>query len=71
MWIEIVGYIGMILVAISFVFKNVRQFRWFNSVGCVVCIIYGIISKTAPTAVLNAVILTLNIISLIKIRRGE
>ena len=46
---EIIGWIGSTIILISFIPKSVNKIRILNSVGCIVWIIYGFITK-APEA---------------------
>lgn len=72
-WMEVIGYLGMALVIISFLFKNIRVLRIINLAGSVCCSIYGFITATYPTAFLNLILVIINlyfpIIYFIKIRR--
>lgn len=58
--IEIFGYVATIIVAISFLMKDVVKLRLVNSVGCLCFVIYGILIGAIPVAVLNALIVAIN-----------
>ena len=62
--IDILGYIGMVIVVTSFFFKNIKLIRIVNMAGCVLCTIYGFITNTYPTAALNIALFIVNIIML-------
>lgn len=70
-WIDILGYIGMLFVLISFLMKDVKWIRIVNMVGGTLSCAYGIITKTIPTACLNAALIVINLIYLIIIFRKE
>ena len=62
--IDIVGYIGMGFVLVSFLFKDIRWVRIVNMIGAVLSLVYGILSKTLPTALLNGSLFVINSIYL-------
>ena len=63
---EIIGWIGSIVLLISFIPKNVKLIRILNSVGCLIWVLYGFITKAPSVYVMNFLILGLNIFQLIK-----
>jgi len=60
-YIEVIGYLGMGLVIISFLFKKMRWLRLFNLLGGVCCMIYGFMTSTYPTAILNLILVLINL----------
>lgn len=64
MWIEVIGYIGMALVLGSFLMKKVHLIRLVNVCGAILSLIYGIFTRTWPTAVLNGALIIINCIYL-------
>ncbi len=59
-WIEIIGYVGMAFVLVSFMMKKVKWIRILNMVGAVLSCLYGILTLTIPTACLNGSLLIIN-----------
>jgi hypothetical protein len=59
-WLEMVGYLGSVLVAISLMMRSLLRLRIINSVGCVVFVIYGILIHAYPVAILNGFIVCIN-----------
>ncbi|QIW15989.1 lactate dehydrogenase [Pasteurellaceae bacterium RH1A] len=59
-YIEILGYVAMILVASSFLLKDVIKLRLLNSVGCACFVIYGLLIGSIPVWGLNAFVVTIN-----------
>lgn len=64
--IEIIGYIAMALIAISFLMKEIRLLRIFNLLGAGAFIIYGILLEQAPIYLLNSFILLVHVYYLLK-----
>ncbi len=58
---EIIGYLAMAFVAISFTFKNVRFLRFFNFIGASFFVIYGILISAWPVAIVNGFIAIINV----------
>jgi uncharacterized protein with PQ loop repeat len=64
---EIIGYIASAIVLISFLMKNIKKLRIFNSIGCLVFIVYGILlDLSIPIILTNSVIVCINVYFLIK-----
>ena len=57
---DIIGYVGMAFVIVSFLMKDIRWLRFFNLIGGVLSCSYGILTKTYPTAALNFVLVCIN-----------
>lgn len=70
-WLEIFGYIGMALVLVSMMMTSLKWLRVLNMSGAVICAIYGILTNTWPTAVLNMGILCIQIAQLYRLRLQE
>ena len=71
MIIEMVGYCGSLLVLVSFLMTSVFKLRVVNSIGSVIFMIYALIIKSYPTAVMNFCLVLINIHFLWKMSRTE
>jgi hypothetical protein len=60
-WLEMVGYLASVLVAISLMMRSLLRLRVINSLGCVVFVLYGILIHAYPVAVLNGFIVCVNV----------
>lgn len=58
--IEMLGYVATIIVAISFLMKDVVKLRLVNSVGCLCFVLYGVWIGAIPVALLNGLIVAIN-----------
>ena len=68
--VEIVGYLAMTTVLVSFLMKNVVKLRMINSLGCFVFVIYGFLLDISwPIVITNVAILSINIFFLIQFQR--
>src|SRR5512141_2023968 len=70
-WLEMIGYLGSVLVAISLMMRSLARLRMINSAGCVVFVIYGILIHAYPVAILNAFIVGINVFYLIRMFRQK
>ena len=41
--VEIVGYLAMVLLVISFIPKQLQAIRWINMIGCLFFVAYGVL----------------------------
>ncbi len=57
---DIIGYVGMAFVLLSFLMPKMVWLRVLNMVGSAFSLAYGIATKTFPTAALNAALLLIN-----------
>ena len=67
-WIEMIGDTGSALVLVSFIMASVRKLRIVNTIGSVIFTVYAIIIKSYPTAIMNAMLVCINIYYLLKMR---
>lgn len=58
--VELLGYIGMFFILISFLFKKSYTLRVMNSIGGFFSCCYGIFIEAWPTVILNLVCLCIN-----------
>ncbi len=61
-----IGYLASILLALSLMVNGDLKFRWFNSLGCISFIAYGVMINAFPVILTNALLLLINAIYLIK-----
>ena len=60
MIIDIIGYIGTILILYSFTIENMFKLRVVNSIGSIVWIVYGIGIWAGPTILVNSCVLCIH-----------
>ena len=71
MIIEFVGYIGSILIVVSLVMTSVVRLRIINTIGAVVFTIYALIIRSYPTAVMNLILVGVNIYNLHRLLKEQ
>ncbi len=64
---ELLGYAGSLLVAISLLMRSVLRFRVLNLIGSLVFTIYSLLIQAYPVAVLNGLLVVINIYFLYEI----
>jgi len=70
-WVEVVGYAGSILVAVSLAMSDLLRLRLLNLVGAAVFTVYGALVSAYPVAALNGFIVLANIYHLTRMKRDE
>ena len=68
-WLEIVGWIGSLLVIVSLTQARVLRFRVLNLVGAVIATAYNTIIGIWPFAVMNGVIAIIDVYWLVRLLR--
>lgn len=59
---ELVGYLAMLLLLISFLMKDIRHLRMLNTVACAFFVAYGFMLATSwPIIISNGSIMGINI----------
>lgn len=58
--VEILGYVAMVLVAASFLLKDVIKLRLMNSIGAICFVIYGFLIGSIPVVGLNIFVACVN-----------
>jgi len=69
--IEVVGYIGSVLVAVSLMMKSLLRLRIINLVGALFFMIYGVLLRAYPVAVLNGLIVCIDLYYLYQMWRQK
>lgn len=59
--VEWLGYFASVLVAISFLMKSINKLRLLNTIGAVCFVIYAITIKAFPVALINFIIICINV----------
>ena len=63
---EIIGYTGTVLVVLSMMMTSVIKLRFINICGSVLSMSYAIITNTWPIVLMNAALIIINVIQLIR-----
>ena len=58
--IELIGYVGSGLIAVSLMMSNIWRLRWINLIGAVFFVLYGVCVRAYPVAVVNALIVAVD-----------
>lgn len=71
MVIEMIGYLGSILVLISMLMSSVVKLRVINAIGSAIFTGYALIIHSYPTALMNACLVVVNIYNLVKLSKKD
>ena len=66
--IEGIGYLGSLLVLVSFLMASVKKLRIVNTVGSFIFMVYALIIHSYPTALMNGALVLINLHFLWKMR---
>lgn len=70
-WIEIIGYSGSVLVAVSLTMSNIWKLRWINLFGASTFAVYGLLTQTYPVFALNSFIAVTDIFYIVQMSRRK
>lgn len=68
-WLELYGYLGSALIAISLMMSDIRKLRWINLVGAGSFASYGLLINAWPVAILNGFIVLIDVVHLWQLSR--
>ena len=68
---EIIGYAASVLIAISLMMKSLIRLRIINGFGGLIFVVYGILIKAYPVAILNGLIVIIDLYYLIRMLRRQ
>lgn len=64
--VEMVGYLGSVLVVVSMLMTSVRRLRVVNAVGAGIFTIYALLIRSYPTAWMNFCLVVIDVYHLIR-----
>lgn len=70
-WLEVFGYLGMVLILLSMMMNKVENLRWLNLCGSIISMVYGALTHTWPTAILNFGLAVIHVVKLLQMRKGK
>jgi len=68
-WLEVYGYLGSVLIALSLMMGDIRKLRWINLIGAGTFASYGLLIQAWPVALLNSFIVLIDVVHLWHIYR--
>ena len=68
---ELIGYLGSILVLVSMLMTSVMRLRIINLVGSAIFTAYALLIHSYPTALLNAFLVVINIVQIVRLTRKQ
>ena len=69
-WIEIIGYAGSLLVAVSLMMSSLVRLRWINLGGALAFAVYGWLVGAYPVLAVNGFIVLVNVYYLWRMNRS-
>ena len=69
--IEMIGYLGSILVLVSMLMSSVVKLRVINTIGSGIFAAYALMIHSYPTALMNGALVGINIYNLVKLNQRD
>ncbi|KAA3619951.1 MAG: hypothetical protein DWQ05_04290 [Calditrichaeota bacterium] len=69
--IQLFGYFGSVLIAVSLTMRSIVRLRWINLFGATVFSIYGLLVNAVPVFLLNGFIVLIDIYYLLQMHRQK
>lgn len=63
-FLEIWGYLSMLVVLLSMVMDDVKKLRIINSIACSMFVVYGYFHGAYPVVLMNTIVIIINLIKL-------
>lgn len=71
MIVEIMGYFASFLILVSFLMSSVIRLRIVNCAGALIYVVYALIIRSYPTALMNLCLVGINIYYLRKLTKKD
>ena len=71
MAIEMVGYLGSVLVVVSMLMTSVRRLRIVNAVAAGIFTIYALLIQSYPTAFMNFCLVVIDVYHLMRMKKDK
>lgn len=71
MIIELIGYIGSIIIVVSMLMTSVIKLRLLNMLGGIIFSVYALMIHSYPTAIMNIVLSIINLVNIHKLMAKE
>lgn len=59
--VEWVGYLGSLILLLSYLMRSVNKLRIVGIIGCAVFLVYGWLDESWPVVITNAAIILINL----------
>lgn len=69
--VEVLGLLATLLVVASFLFQSVVLIRVVNMLGAVLFVAYGLLIHSPSVAIVNMVVIVVQVLQLVKLGKGE
>ena len=69
--VEMIGYLGSILVVVSMLMSSVVRLRVINTIGSGIFAAYALMIHSYPTALMNACLVGINVYNLVRLRQAD
>jgi len=69
--VEVIGYAGSVLVALSLMMNSLVRLRWINLAGALFFAVYGLLVGAYPVLVVNGFIVLVNVWYLVRMARAR
>lgn len=69
--IDLIGYLGSVLVAVSLMMNSLVRLRWINLVGALAFSLYGLLVGAYPVFIVNGFIALVDVWYLVRMRRDR
>lgn len=69
--VEMIGYLGSILVVISMLMSSVVKLRVINTIGSGIFAAYALMIHSYPTALMNACLVGINVYNLVRLNQKD
>ena len=69
--VEMIGYLGSILVVVSMLMSSVVRLRIINTIGSGIFAAYALMIHSYPTALMNACLVGINVYNLVRLRQAD
>jgi hypothetical protein len=60
-WIDLLGYAASFIILVSLTMKSIVKLRWINAAGSLLFVVFAVLTRSAPTVVMNIGIIAIDL----------
>lgn len=68
-YIDMLGYFASFIILISLTMKSIVKLRWINAAGSLLFVLFAVLTRSAPTVVMNFGIICIDIFYVLRITK--
>ncbi len=70
-YVDLLGYAASFIILVSLTMKSIVKLRWINAVGSALFVVFAVLTRSAPTVVMNVGIILIDLYFVFSVSRKK